>query len=425
MARCFLYKTDNKSLSPPSESPCQVGENGVNSTPPTPTKNNEQVTNGEKRIVNGSILTTSATTKKSSGVKIKASSHIESAKKVLNSTQGSGMSGDGNSEAEAPIQKLGKDDPSLVVPQGQHNNAAGESFPGPRSTFHVGVWEDRNEKHRKTMEDTHAFLDNFLCITTPTLPSGTNRAKSQVSSDHTNSQTCGEGMTVTNNGYFAIFDGHDGSFAADWCAEKLHIILQGLIESNPNVSIRKLLKKTFMTIDTQLEKLPLQKSGCTAAVAVIRSENPPLTVSQLIALVLAKVVKKPFKGPKTKPLVKQNPEVEQAKLKGIASRQRVLYTANVGDTRIILCRAGKALRLSYDHKASDENERKRISNAGGRILNGRVNGVLAVTRALGDIDMKILITGHPYTTETVLQPGVDQFIIIACDGVRLNTPPCH
>lgn len=31
--------------------------------------------------------------------------------------------------------------------------------------------------------------------------------------------------------------------------------------------------------------------------------------------------------------------------------------------------------------------------------------------------MKELVTGHPYTTETVLQPEADEFIILACDGV--------
>lgn len=45
-------------------------------------------------------------------------------------------------------------------------------------------------------------------------------------------------------------------------------------------------------------------------------------------------------------------------------------------------------------------------------------GVLAVTRALGDSYMKELVTGHPYTTESVLQTDSDEFIILACDGVR-------
>ena len=42
---------------------------------------------------------------------------------------------------------------------------------------------------------------------------------------------------------------------------------------------------------------------------------------------------------------------------------------------------------------------------------------MAVTRALGDSYMKDLVTGHPYTTETVIQPDLDEFIILACDGV--------
>jgi protein phosphatase PTC1 len=100
----------------------------------------------------------------------------------------------------------------------------------------------------------------------------------------------------------------------------------------------------------------------------------------------------------------------------------VLYTANVGDARIVLCRNGRALRLSYDHKGSDENEGRRVASAGGLILNNRVNGVLAVTRALGDAYMKDLVTGHPYTTETVIQPDQDEFLILACDGVCSPSP---
>ncbi len=49
---------------------------------------------------------------------------------------------------------------------------------------------------------------------------------------------------------------------------------------------------------------------------------------------------------------------------------------------------GKHYVCRYDHKGNDEGEGKRISNAGGLILNNRVNGVLAVTRALGDTYMK-------------------------------------
>lgn len=43
-------------------------------------------------------------------------------------------------------------------------------------------------------------------------------------------------------------------------------------------------------------------------------------------------------------------------------------------------------------------------------------GVLAVTRALGDISMKNYIVGNPFTTETVLN-NEDNVLILACDGV--------
>ncbi|KAM0792648.1 hypothetical protein ACM66B_002429 [Microbotryomycetes sp. NB124-2] len=95
--------------------------------------------------------------------------------------------------------------------------------------------------------------------------------------------------------------------------------------------------------------------------------------------------------------------------------KRTLYTANVGDARAVLSRGGRAVRLTYDHKGSDAKEAKRITDAGGFVMNNRVNGVLAVTRSLGDSSMKEFVVGSPYTTETSLGPG-DDFLIVACDG---------
>lgn len=101
-------------------------------------------------------------------------------------------------------------------------------------------------------------------------------------------------------------------------------------------------------------------------------------------------------------------------------------------------RGGKAVRLTYDHKGSDEQEAKRITDAGGFVMNNRVNGertsdrvhaiptdgslssgVLAVTRSLGDSSMKEFVVGAPYTTETTLDDE-DEFLIVACDGVSYS-----
>jgi protein phosphatase PTC1 len=345
-------------------------------------------------------------------------------------------------KAETPIQKLGKTDPALAVPHGPNNNSAGESLPTPRSSFRVGVTEDKNKKCRRTMEDTHSFLYNFLGTPAPSIPveSSSNSKKSFDGRDTDADSTSDMSTHVveTDNGYFAIFDGHAGTFAADWCGKKLHVILEDCIRKNPNMAIPELLDMTYTAVDQQLEKLPLKNSGCTAITAVLRWEDrvpnsQSATGSSAVAPQTALAVKAMTDNKtestdnsetptQTTPVVAKaastgNPAAAASTLQEQSLRQRVLYTANVGDARIVLCRNGKALRLSYDHKGSDENEGKRIANAGGLILNNRVNGVLAVTRALGDAYLKDLVTGHPYTTETVIQPDIDEFLILACDGV--------
>ncbi|KAF7510346.1 hypothetical protein GJ744_006842 [Endocarpon pusillum] len=331
------------------------------------------------------------------------------------------------------MQKLGKTDAALIVPQGSLNNSAGESHQTPNSSFTVGVTEDKNKKCRRTMEDTHSYLYNFLGTPAPVLPSDvslTSKLTGEVKDTMTDGVSDSSQQAVeTDNGYFAIFDGHAGTFAAEWCGKKLHIMLEDLMRKHPNTPVPELLDQTFTSADQQLESLPLKNSGCTAITAVLRWEDrvpnsQSATGSTAIAPAAASAVKQsdaedvdaPARAAPSRPSTDKASQVVH-KIQETASRQRVLYTANVGDARIVLCRNGKALRLSYDHKGSDENEGRRISNAGGLILNNRVNGVLAVTRALGDSYLKDLVTGHPYTTETVIQPDIDEFLILACDGL--------
>ena len=73
------------------------------------------------------------------------------------------------------------------------------------------------------------------------------------------------------------------------------------------------------------------------------------------------------------------------------------YIINLGDTRAVLSENGLAKRVSVDHKGTSEKEAERIKKSGGIILRGRVSGQLAVTRALGDLELKKEVTQNILT----------------------------
>lgn len=72
----------------------------------------------------------------------------------------------------------------------------------------------------------------------------------------------------------------------------------------------------------------------------------------------------------------------------LLDKMKKVYAANAGDSRCVLARGGKAVPLSFDHKPDDEGELKRIEKAGSVVTEGRVDGNLNLSRALGDLKYK-------------------------------------
>jgi serine/threonine protein phosphatase PrpC len=109
-------------------------------------------------------------------------------------------------------------------------------------------------------------------------------------------------------------------------------------------------------------------------------------------------------------------------------RRGVLTVANAGDCRAVLCgRGGAAVDLSTDHKPSLPAEARRIAEAGAFVADGRVNGSLALSRALGDHEYK-RAQGLPPSRQAVTAlpdvrsydlraAGGVEFILLACDGI--------
>lgn len=189
-----------------------------------------------------------------------------------------------------------------------------------------------------------------------------------------------------------------------------------------------LLNKTFHVVDSRLSHLAQTgktQSGCTAVTAFLRIEgesgfiNPGLsprglmegrgeaeleaqtgsiggrtggavggsarkTSGKRIKDFVGRLTGSSEKNEEDEAVSPDGSHVDAIEPRGERLR-RVLYTANVGDARAVIwwvgphedadaSRAGKAVRLTYDHKGSDSHEAKRITDAGGFVMNNRVNG---------------------------------------------------
>ena len=104
--------------------------------------------------------------------------------------------------------------------------------------------------------------------------------------------------------------------------------------------------------------------------------------------------------------------------------KKKLFVANAGDSRCVMGRGGEAVGLSVDHKPDDEIEKARIEAAGSVVTEGRVDGHLNLSRAIGDLKFKKKeglkdeehpITSNPDVYEYDLGEDCD-FILMGCDG---------
>ena len=102
-----------------------------------------------------------------------------------------------------------------------------------------------------------------------------------------------------------------------------------------------------------------------------------------------------------------------------------IYVANAGDSRAVIGEDKSFKELSIDHKPDLESEKNRIIKANGSVYNGRVNGNLSLSRALGDFEYKAqkelprdeqLIIATPEIFKWGLK-DVTEFLIIGCDGI--------
>ena len=199
--------------------------------------------------------------------------------------------------------------------------------------------------------------------------------------------------------YFGIFDGHAGYRTAVKSAEKLH---QRILSS-----LNSLVQDTKVSAPLTSSQLDYPKFEMTIKDAYFKFDQEWREENR-----------------------NHNPDDKSGStaISCLIDPERV-YFLNVGDSRgILVSTEGRILLATKDHKPSDQAERQRIQEAGGTVLIQRVNGSLAVSRALGDFEYKNnqnrrpdqqLVSPEPEITfysRTKSEESV-AFIVLACDGI--------
>ncbi|XP_033942470.1 protein phosphatase Mn(2+)-dependent 1K isoform X3 [Pseudochaenichthys georgianus] len=177
--------------------------------------------------------------------------------------------------------------------------------------------------------------------------------------------------------YFAVFDGHGGPEAADFCLKYMEKYIKDLVTEESDLEV--VITKAFLEIDKALARhlhfSPSVNAGTTSTVALLRD--------------------------------------------GIE-----LVVGSVGDSRAMLCRKGKAVKLTVDHTPDRKDEKERIRKSGGFITwnslgQSNVNGRLAMTRSIGDFDLKNTgVIAEPETKRMTLHHAHDSFLALTTDGVN-------
>ncbi|XP_065871049.1 probable protein phosphatase 2C 30 [Euphorbia lathyris] len=169
--------------------------------------------------------------------------------------------------------------------------------------------------------------------------------------------------------FFGVFDGHGGAKAAEYAAKNLEKNIMAEIIHRSEEGIEKAIKNGYLTTDGEFLKQGVTGGACCAT-ALMHKGN--------------------------------------------------LVVSNAGDCRIVMSRAGVAEALTSDHCPSRKDEKDRIEALGGYVdcCNGvwRIQGSLAVSRGIGDRNLKQWVIAEPETK--ILKINSDcEFLIMASDGL--------
>lgn len=213
-----------------------------------------------------------------------------------------------------------------------------------------------------------------------------------------------DAYVVANGGHFvAVFDGHGGSEVSSRLRDRLYkLYAKALPQRHLEDKERRKTQRSRSKKNDNDPCVPSIRSHTAAMRSALKKiERDVLRDDDL-----------EFQGSTCVAVVVHTAE----------DGSRTLLSANIGDSRAILSRGGKAVDLTRDHKPNDEKERARIRSMGedvqwdpwGQIYRIRD---LSLSRAIGDRFAKPVVTSEAEMLQEPIRDDEDEFFLLASDGL--------
>jgi serine/threonine protein phosphatase PrpC len=232
---------------------------------------------------------------------------------------------------------------------------------------------------------------------------------------------------IANGGRFAaVFDGHGGGGVSKYLREDLYTkIMKHVSLAHGQETSGEDLKNSSSDSKSMSES--------KASIPEPISPTPNAIPRNVSIRSLVTSIRNAFQEAETEVLQRDNLQYQGSTALAVwlhedsATGDRTLLSANLGDSRAILCRDGKAIDVTRDHKPDDEQERERLVAMGEHIEwddYSQVHRVrnLSLSRAIGDRFAKPAVSGEveiklfPISSRTA-DKGGDEFVVLASDGL--------
>lgn len=180
---------------------------------------------------------------------------------------------------------------------------------------------------------------------------------------------------LPNVHYYAVFDGHGTGAVSSYLKDNMGKYVKSQLVALSLITPQGVLEALFKAFQAVVETIPMSISrhaGSTAVVAIKAGEH--------------------------------------------------LWIANCGDSRAVMNFGNTAVGITVDHKPTRKDEYLRILACGGKVIKAhpddveRVDGTLALSRAIGDFELYPHVTWKPEIYYTRIISGND-YLVIATDGL--------